>query len=79
MSIVLLFSFVYIQTTKKQSLCLDNDGSIIETLNRVSLVVFFLIIITTHIALAQDTYFLSHEVVSVHRTTKLLSILLLSV
>ena len=34
---LLWFSLIYIQTMMKQSLCLDNDGSIIETSDSISL------------------------------------------
>ena len=33
---LLLFSLIYIQTMMKQSLCLDNDGSTIETSDSIS-------------------------------------------
>ena len=33
---IILVSLLYIQTMKKQSLCLDNDGSIIETSDSIS-------------------------------------------
>ena len=49
----LLLSLVYIQTTKKQLLCLDNDGSNIVTLDNISC--NLLIIIITNIELAKDT------------------------
>jgi len=32
----ILFSLIYIQTMMKQPLCLDNDGSAIEMLDRIS-------------------------------------------
>ena len=61
-SVYYITSLIFIQTAKKQSLCLDNDGGIIETSDSISFNFFFYFSVllgqSNHICFGFTTLFL---------------------